>query len=86
MAIASSIIVGANLVDVSPLSTLGALCIAHAPAKRGSYEALQSTPGLGAFHGCCWRDRLLCPLRVTLVMSVHEGQSKNTKRHEGKYE
>ena len=33
MAIASSIIVGANLVDVSPLSTLGALCIAHAPAN-----------------------------------------------------
>lgn len=31
MAIASSIIVGANLVDVSPLSTLGALCIASAP-------------------------------------------------------
>ena len=34
MAIASSIIVGANLVDVSPLSTLGALCIAHAPANQ----------------------------------------------------
>jgi len=33
MAIASSIIVGANLVDVSPLSTLGALCIASAPAS-----------------------------------------------------
>jgi hypothetical protein len=31
MAIASSIIVGASLVDVSPLSTLGALCLAHAP-------------------------------------------------------
>ena len=34
MAIASSIIVGANLVDVSPLSTLGALCIAHAPLSE----------------------------------------------------
>jgi hypothetical protein len=31
MAIASSINVGAHLVDVSPLSTLGALCIAAAP-------------------------------------------------------
>jgi len=31
MAIASSINVGAHLVDVSPLSTLGALCIANAP-------------------------------------------------------
>ena len=34
LAIASSIIVGANLVDVSPLSTLGALCIAHAPPNE----------------------------------------------------
>ena len=34
MAIASSIIVGANLVDVSPLSTLGALCIANAPLSE----------------------------------------------------
>jgi di/tricarboxylate transporter len=34
LAIASSIIVGANLVDVSPLSTLGALCIAHAPLSE----------------------------------------------------
>ena len=32
LAIASSIIVGAHLVDVSPLSTLGALCIANAAA------------------------------------------------------
>jgi hypothetical protein len=31
MAIAASINVGAHLVDVSPLSTLGALCIAAAP-------------------------------------------------------
>jgi hypothetical protein len=30
MAIASSVNVGAHLVDVSPLSTLGALCIANA--------------------------------------------------------
>ncbi|MCI0722960.1 MAG: C4-dicarboxylate ABC transporter [Acidobacteria bacterium] len=34
MAIASSIIVGANLVDVSPLSTLGALCVAHASPSQ----------------------------------------------------
>jgi di/tricarboxylate transporter len=32
LAIASSMIVGAHLVDVSPLSTTGALCIAAAPA------------------------------------------------------
>ena len=32
LAIASSINVGAHLVDVSPLSTLGALCIANAAA------------------------------------------------------
>jgi di/tricarboxylate transporter len=34
MAIASSINVGAHLVDVSPLSTLGALCIANATASE----------------------------------------------------
>jgi di/tricarboxylate transporter len=34
MAIASSINVGAHLVDVSPLSTLGALCMAAAPATE----------------------------------------------------
>jgi di/tricarboxylate transporter len=34
LAIASSINVGAHLVDVSPLSTLGALCIAAAPAEE----------------------------------------------------
>src|SRR5207302_306175 len=31
LAIASSIIVGGHLVDVSPLSTIGALCVACAP-------------------------------------------------------
>ena len=34
MAIASSVNVGAHLVDVSPLSTLGALCIANAAASE----------------------------------------------------
>ena len=36
LAIASSMNVGAHLVDVSPLSTLGALCIAAAPASVDS--------------------------------------------------
>jgi di/tricarboxylate transporter len=31
LAIASSILIGGNLVDVSPLSTIGALCIASVP-------------------------------------------------------
>jgi len=34
MAIASSINVGAHLVDISPLSTLGALCLANAPLSE----------------------------------------------------
>ncbi|MCS6914287.1 MAG: SLC13 family permease [Myxococcales bacterium] len=33
VALASAVCVGAHLVDVSPLSTLGALCLAHAPAQ-----------------------------------------------------
>ena len=36
IAIASSMNVGGHLVDVSPLSTLGALCMAAAPAKEDS--------------------------------------------------
>ena len=36
LAIASSMNVGAHLVDVSPLSTLGALCVAAAPAGEDS--------------------------------------------------
>jgi len=36
LAIASSMNVGGHLVDVSPLSTLGALCMAAAPAKEDS--------------------------------------------------
>ena len=32
MALVSSMVVGGHLVDVSPLSTLGALCLAAAPA------------------------------------------------------
>jgi hypothetical protein len=31
LAIASSILIGGHLVDVSPLSTIGALCVASAP-------------------------------------------------------
>jgi hypothetical protein len=33
LAIASSILIGGHLVDVSPLSTIGALCIASAPGS-----------------------------------------------------
>jgi hypothetical protein len=33
VAIASSILIGGHLVDVSPLSTVGALCIASAPVS-----------------------------------------------------
>jgi di/tricarboxylate transporter len=33
LAIASSILIGGHLVDVSPLSTIGALCVASAPAS-----------------------------------------------------
>jgi di/tricarboxylate transporter len=33
LAIASSILIGGHLVDVSPLSTIGALCIASAPVS-----------------------------------------------------
>lgn len=59
MAIASSVNVGAHLVDVSPLSTLGALCIANAAAsenRRALFNKLMiwglSMSLVGAF--VCW--------------------------------
>ena len=59
MAIASSINVGAHLVDVSPLSTLGALCIANAAAcedRKLLFNKLMawglSMSVIGAF--VCW--------------------------------
>jgi Na+/H+ antiporter NhaD/arsenite permease-like protein len=59
MAIASSINVGAHLVDVSPLSTLGALCIANATAcedRKKLFNKLMawglSMSVIGAF--VCW--------------------------------
>jgi hypothetical protein len=38
LAIASSMNVGSHLVDVSPLSTIGALCIASAPVGSDSRD------------------------------------------------
>jgi di/tricarboxylate transporter len=59
MAIASSVNVGAHLVDVSPLSTLGALCIANAAAsedRKALFNKLMiwglSMSVVGAF--VCW--------------------------------
>ena len=61
LALSLSINVGASLVDVSPLSTLGALCVASVPDGPAA-EALPSLPDLGPFHDrrapCCassWR-------------------------------
>jgi len=59
MAIASSVNVGAHLVDASPLSTLGALCIANAAAsedRKALFNKLMiwglSMSVVGAF--VCW--------------------------------
>jgi|SRR5438874_7639213 len=59
MAIASSVNVGAHLVDVSPLSTLGALCIANAAVsedRKALFNKLMiwglSMSVVGAF--VCW--------------------------------
>ena len=46
-ALATSMNVGGHLVDVSPLSTIGALCIAAAPGRRRHPRAVQQAAGLG---------------------------------------
>lgn len=57
LAIASAIGVGAHLVDVSPLSTLGALCLANAPE--------------GADRGRLYRQLLVWGLSMSLVGAVY---------------
>jgi hypothetical protein len=58
--IAYSINVGAHLVDVSPLSTLGALCPGLGRDVRGPGRSLPQAHGLGLVHGA--RGRLVCQL------------------------
>ena len=46
LAIASSILIGGHLVDVSPLSTIGALCIASAPISADRADSsTRCSPG-----------------------------------------
>ena len=57
--IAMSMNIGGHLVDVSPLSTIGALCIAGAGAAPGHPEALQPAAGVGTVDGGRRRPALL---------------------------
>lgn len=47
LAITSSILIGGHLVDVSPLSTIGALCVASAPASADRRRLFNSVLGWG---------------------------------------
>ena len=66
--VAMSINVGAAVVDVSPLSTIGALCIAAIPDQRGREGALPEAVGVGAVDDPGGRtllsaaDRPVCPV------------------------
>ena len=63
----TSMNIGGHLVDVSPLSTIGALCLAGAPADE-SRAAVQQAARLGAVDGGRGRDLVLCDL---LTQSSH---------------
>lgn len=59
MAIVSSMVVGGHLVDVSPLSTLGALCLAAAPAGTDTRRLFNQLLAWGVCMtviaaGVCW--------------------------------
>ena len=58
LAIASSINVGAHLVDVSPLSTIGAICVACAPAAEDSRALFNKLMAWGL--SMCIVGALLC--------------------------
>ena len=64
--IAYSINVGSHLVDVSPLSTLGALCLAAAPPQEDRTSAVPQADGLGLVDGPGRRARLPALLRLPL--------------------
>ena len=63
--IAFSMNVGSHLVDVSPLSTIGALCIAAAPANVDTRQTVQSHAGMGTVYDDRRRVRLLGLLSIT---------------------
>ena len=70
LAIASSILIGGHLVDVSPLSTIGALCIASAPARGRSPAPVQPGAGLGTVDVGCRGGRVLPGLSEDGKVSV----------------
>ena len=78
--------IGGHLVDVSPLSTIGALCLAGAPADE-SRAALQQAAGVGPVDGGRRRDALLFDLLRTdneATEAQSHGEDETIKRsHEG---
>lgn len=69
VALANSVNVGAHLVDVSPLSTLGALlCLANA---QGDTDTLyRRAPCVGSGDGCGWCNLLPGRVRVFALRFV----------------
>ena len=75
LALASSVVVAGHVVDSSPLSTIGALCIASRPIWRidRSYST-RCSPG-----GCRWRSwERRCASYFSVGIKVRKG---NTNRH-----
>ena len=68
--IAWSMNVGASLVDLSSLSTVGALFMAGAPAGSDTREALQRLAGVGPVDVAGGRGRLLDPVRLTAFVTA----------------
>ena len=64
LGIASTMNIAGHLVDVSPLSTIGALCIASVPVRRDEPQAVQSALGVGHEHDDRGRDHLLGAVRL----------------------
>ena len=78
IAIASSMNIGGHLVDVSPLSTIGALCLAGAPPEE-SRVALQQAARLGPVDVRGRRDAVLSDLLKRDWESGIQGTRTKTK-------
>ncbi len=78
----SSINVGAHLVDASPLSTLGALCIACAAEHEDKAKLFRESSDLGALHVRRRRHHLLRSSSVSWASRVRG--SLTTQQQKGR--
>ena len=83
LGIATAMNIGGHLVDVSPLSTIGALCIAGAPG-RGEPQPVQQAAGVGPVDVGRRRAALLGVVLIAALRSRRVGGRRFNTEHEAR--